>query len=87
MAETGGLIPSAVEVPAVHCHRVGVVDQERVWRELAQIGDDLAYDRGGAQEAEDAARSQSIADGLVDPVAAGNLDVVLVRPPARRPGR
>ena len=52
------------------------------WHRLghfAQIGDDLAQDRGRAQKAKDSSRTEGVADGLVDPVAAGNLDVVPIR--------
>ena len=79
VAQTHGIAPQPVEIPTDHRHRIDVVEQERVRRQLAQIRDDVPKDGGRAEKAEDATGTERIADSLVDSVAAGNLDVEPVR--------
>ena len=79
VAKTDMRDPELVEQPAVHRHRIGVVDQEGIWAEGMHIGRNRLVGRRGAEEAHHAAGTERIADRLVQTVLAGNLDIKPVR--------
>ncbi len=79
VAEADVLDPEAVEQPAVHRHRVGVVDQDGIRAEGVHVGRDRLVGRGGAEETHDAARPERIPDRLIQAVLPGNLDIQPVR--------
>jgi len=78
VAEADRRDPERGQVPAVHRHRVRVVDQQRVRTDFKHVARDLGVGGSRAQEAEDAAGSQRVADPLVDPVGARDLHIVPV---------
>ena len=77
----------AVERPAVGGHRVDIVEQQRVGRQLVHVAAQVEQHRDGAQRAEHAARAERIADALLDAVALRDLDVAARRRPGRPAGR
>ena len=78
VAETDDLDAESIEEPAAHGHRIGVVDEQGVRAELVHVGGDLAVGGGRAEKAEDTAGAERIANGLVEAIAAGDLDVEAV---------
>ena len=55
----------APQSPATHRHRVGVIKKNRVGAKLLHVARDFQQRRDVAQRAEDAARSQRVADALI----------------------
>ena len=70
--------PDGVEVRRGHRHRVGVVDELRVWADLVRIVSDRPVRRHRTEEPEHATGADRVAHGLIDAVAARDLDVVPV---------
>jgi len=68
-----------VEERGRHRHRVRVVDELRVRAELEGVAGDVLVGADRPEEPEHAAGPHGVADGLVDPVLPGDLDVPLVR--------
>jgi hypothetical protein len=65
--------------PAVGCHRVHIVQQQRIRRQLIQVVAQVQQHRDGAQRAEHPAGSQRIAHALLHPVLAGDIDIQRIR--------
>ncbi len=64
--------------PTVGGHRIDVVEQQRVRRQVIHVVAQVDQHRDGAQRAEDATRPQGIAYTLLHAVALGNLNVQLI---------
>jgi hypothetical protein len=64
-----------VEEPRVHGHGIRVVDDERVGGQFANGCGEVLEDGRGAEESEDAAGTEGVANGLVNAIAARHLDI------------
>ncbi|MDG0792698.1 hypothetical protein OMP38_18810 [Cohnella ginsengisoli] len=69
----------APDGPRIHRHRVGIVEQQRVRRELPHVLGDVEQHRDRAKREEYAAGAERVADALLDAVLERDLDVVAVR--------
>jgi hypothetical protein len=65
-----------VDGPRHHGHRVGVVQQQGVRRQLVEVVADAHRDGNGAEPAEDAADPDRVADRLADPVLLRDLEIL-----------
>ncbi len=79
VAEPDGFDAQALQVGAVHRHRVGIIDQQRVRAERTHVLSDLTVRGRTPQKAEHPPRPERVADALVESVAPRNLDVMAVR--------
>jgi hypothetical protein len=61
--------------PAVHGHRVGVVEHQRAGAQLGHVGGDALHDGDGAQGAEHGAHAGGVGDRLSQAVLRGDLEV------------
>ena len=76
MAEAGDVdLRLALQIPAEHGHRVGVVQHDGIRAVLLDVARDLHHGRRGAQEAEDAGRAAGVADVDVYAVLLRDLDI------------
>ena len=78
VAEADGAQALGVQECGGHRHGVRIVDELGLRAQLARVGRDLFIGSDRAEEAEHTTRAQGVADGLVDPVAARDLNVVPV---------
>src|SRR5215204_6635528 len=79
VAQAHGSAPQPVEIPADHRHRIDIVEQECLRRQLLEIAGDVAKDWGRAEKAKDSSGTESVANGLIDTVTARNLDAESIR--------
>src|SRR5260370_1383479 len=57
-------------------HRIGIVEHPGLWAELLGIVKDIEPGRTGAQCLEDTARTNGIANTLIDPMLHGQIKVM-----------
>ncbi|MCG3768763.1 MAG: hypothetical protein JW394_0883 [Nitrospira sp.] len=78
VAQPDSLNTHAIRGPAVHSHRVGVLQHQRIGAQDLHVADDCGQRRNAAQTAEYTPWPQSIAHALIDAIAARDLDIVFV---------
>jgi hypothetical protein len=72
VAEADGRDTEALQIPAIHRHRVGIVDHLGARADFLDIGRDGRVDRRIPHEADHAARAERIAHRLIDPIVVGD---------------
>ena len=86
-ARRSGCCVARLTRPAVHRHRVDVVQEDHIRAQLFHVAAHLQQHRDGAQAAHDAADAERVGDRLAQAVALGNLEIHhRRRADSRRPG-
>ncbi len=71
----GGDVADAADRPAVHRHRIDIVEEERIRADLLHILHDVDQNRDRAQTAHDSADPESVGDRLPQPVLLRDLEI------------